>query len=85
MVVGDKTWLKDKSLVWMRDCRYSNNENVKHVWFSIIRIDKRMSHNTNLFERVRGIEPLSHPWKGRVEPFNYTRIYDLWNFTWATK
>ena len=24
-------------------------------------------------ERVRGIEPLSHPWKGRVEPFNYTR------------
>jgi hypothetical protein len=26
------------------------------------------------YERVTGIEPVSHPWKGRVEPFNYTRL-----------
>ena len=24
-------------------------------------------------ERVRGIEPLSLPWEGNVEPLNYTR------------
>ena len=25
-------------------------------------------------ERVAGIEPASSPWKGDIEPFNYTRI-----------
>lgn len=27
-----------------------------------------------LDERVRGIEPLSLPWEGSIEPLNYTRI-----------
>ncbi len=26
------------------------------------------------FERVRGIEPLSLPWEGSIEPLNYTRV-----------
>jgi hypothetical protein len=31
-------------------------------------------------ERVRGIEPLSQPWEGRVLPMNYTRMEPMGGF-----
>lgn len=33
-----------------------------------------LSNLNHKFERVRGIEPLSLPWEGSVEPLNYTRL-----------
>ncbi len=30
---------------------------------------------SNRSERVTGIEPVSHPWEGYVEPLNYTRKF----------
>jgi hypothetical protein len=32
-------------------------------------------------ERVRGIEPLSLPWQGRVLPLNHTRTIYKWYFS----
>jgi hypothetical protein len=31
-------------------------------------------------ERVRGIEPLSRPWEGRILPMNYTRVEPMGGF-----
>lgn len=33
-------------------------------------------------ERVRGIEPLSQPWEGRVLPLNHTRILIVYSISY---
>ena len=35
----------------------------------------------NKLERVMGIEPTCSAWKADILPLNYTRIYQLYNFT----
>ena len=87
-ILGSNLFLKDrlvringkKAFVFLKTAEKAFNEKKGRLEPEnslITRDNTTLSKNDSDMERVKGVEPSSHPWEGRILPVNHTRILTL--------